>query len=331
MKKILLLGALAFGTSFAADLRFSTDGTYPPFSEINQQGQPSGFDIDLGNALCEQMQRKCTFSQIDWDGLIPALKSKKTDLLVASMNATEERAKSIAFSDPYYVNPGITVRAVGSKLELTEEGLKGKTIGVLRASTFDNYATDKWGKWANIQRYNSQEEANLDAVAGRVDVLFADKVVLEEGFLARLGKDEQGKFEQFGAEIDDEKYFGKGISIGVRKEDTELLKDVNAALKAIKENGTYKKINDKYFKTDISGGTAKAAASSDESSGGTAKAAADTKAEGAKAEDSKAAEAAKAEDSKAAKANAEDSKAAEDAKSEAKDAKSKKDAKAQTK
>ena len=319
MKKILLLGAIAFGTSFAADLRFSTDGTYPPFSEINQQGQPSGFDIDLGNALCEQMQRKCTFSQIDWDGLIPALKSKKTDLLVASMNATEERAKSIAFSDPYYVNPGITVRAVGSKLELSEEGLKGKTIGVLRASTFDNYATDKWGKWANIQRYNSQEEANLDAVAGRVDVLFADKVVLEEGFLARLGKDEQGKFEQFGAEIDDEKYFGKGISIGVRKEDTELLKDVNAALKAIKENGTYKKINDKYFKTDISGGTAKAAASSDESSGGTAKAAADTKAEGAKAEDSGAAEA-KAEDSKAAEAKAEEPKA-EGAKSEGQDAK----------
>ena len=105
----------------------------------------------------------------------------------------------------------------------------------------------------------------------------------------------------------------------MRKEDTELLKEVNAALKAIKENGTYKKINDKYFKTDISGGTAKAAASSDESSEGTAKAAADTKAEGAKAEDSVAAEA-KAEDSKAAEAKAEEPKA-EGAKSEGQDAK----------
>ena len=123
----------------------------------------------------------------------------------------------------------------------------------MRASIFDNYVTDKFPD-ANIQRYTSQEEANLDAVAGRVDLLFADKIVMEDGFLQReAGKD----FEQAGTEVNDKTYFGEGISIAVRKEDDKLREDLNAALKAIKENGVYKKVNDKYFKYDISGGTAK--------------------------------------------------------------------------
>ena len=200
------------------------------------------------------MKRECEFTQTDWDGLIPALKTQKIDVILASMNANEERKKSIAFTDPYYVNPGIFARAKGSAIELSEAGLKGKVIGVLRASVFDEYATEHYGKMADIQRYNTQEEANLDALAGRVDVLFADKVVLEDGFLRR---DEGKDFEAFGPEVNDEKYFGEGISIGVRKEDEQLKNDLNAALKAIRENGEYKKINDKYFSYDISGGTAK--------------------------------------------------------------------------
>lgn len=255
MKKILALAVFAAASVHAADvLRFSTDGAYPPFSETDAAGNMVGFDIDIGKALCAEMKRECEFTQTDWDGLIPALKTQKIDVILASMNANEERKKSIAFTDPYYVNPGIFARAKGSNIELSEESLKGKVIGVLRASVFDEYATEHYGKTADVQRYNTQEEANLDALSGRVDVLFADKVVLEDGFLRR---DEGKDFEAFGPEVNDEKYFGEGISIGVRKEDEQLKNDLNAALKAIRENGEYKKINDKYFSYDISGGTAK--------------------------------------------------------------------------
>ncbi|MDO5090601.1 MAG: transporter substrate-binding domain-containing protein [Cardiobacteriaceae bacterium] len=255
MKKIIALAVFAAMSAHAADaLRFSTDGGYPPFSETNDKGEMIGFDIDIGKALCAEMKRECTFEQTDWDGLIPALKTNKIDVILASMNANEERRQSIAFTDPYYVNPGIFVRAKGNAVALSEEGLKGKVIGVLRASVFDSYATDKYEKMATIQRYTSQEEANLDAVAGRVDVLFADKLVLEDGFLRR---DEGKDFEAFGEEVNEEKYFGEGISIGVRKEDEQLRADLNAALKAILENGEYKKVNDKYFPYDISGGLAK--------------------------------------------------------------------------
>ena len=257
MKKILTLALAAAITApaFAADdgvLILATNGTYPPFSEIDNSGKMTGFDIDIGLALCAEMKRQCRFEQMDWEGLIPALKAKKVDALVTSMNDTPKRRESVAFTDPYYSNPGLFVRAKGSNIEPTPEGVKGKTIGVLRASIFDNYVTDKFPD-ANIQRYTSQEEANLDAVAGRVDLLFADKIVMEDGFLQRdVGKD----FEQAGAEVNDKTYFGEGISIAIRKDDDKLREDLNAALKAIKANGAYKKVNDKYFKYDISGGTA---------------------------------------------------------------------------
>ena len=257
MKKILALALTAAfaAPAFAADdvLVFSTDGTYPPFSETGSDGKMTGFDIDIGLALCAQMKRECRYEQLDWEGLIPALKTHKIDAIVASMNDTPERRESISFTDPYYSNPGIFVRVKGSSVEPTPEGVKGKTIGVQRATIFDNYVTDKFPD-AHIQRYTSIEEANLDAVAGRLDLIFADKFVMQDGFLQR---DEGKDFEQAGADVNDKKYFGDGISIGVRKDDDKLREDLNAALKAIKANGAYKKVNDKYFKYDISGGTAK--------------------------------------------------------------------------
>ena len=257
MKKILTLAlAVAFTAPVLAAedvLILATNGTYPPFSEIDSSGKMIGFDIDIGLALCAQMKRECRYEQMDWESLIPALKGKKVDALVTSMNDTPKRRESVSFTDPYYANPGLFVRAKGSNIEPTPEGVKGKTVGVLRASIFDTYVTDNFPD-ANIQRYTSQEDANQDALAGRVDLLFADKIVMEDGFLQR---DEGKDFEQAGTDVDDKKYFGAGISIGVRKDDDKLREDLNAALKAIKENGEYKKVNDKYFKYDISGGTAK--------------------------------------------------------------------------
>lgn len=253
MKKIIsLVLAGLFLNVQAQTLKISTDGAYPPFSEVNDKGEMIGFDIEIGKALCAEMKRECEFVQTDWDGLIPALQTKKIDVILASMNATEERKKSVLFSDAYYTNPGIFARAKGSTIELTDEGLKGKVVGVLKGSTFDYYVSDKF-KTATIQRYNTQEEANLDAIAGRVDVLMADLVVLQDGFLLR---EEGQKFEAFGEPVNDETYFG-GIAIGVRLDDKELVESLNKALQAIKDNGEYKKINDQFFKYDVSGGSAK--------------------------------------------------------------------------
>lgn len=251
MKKLYLLSLMAAAMPLMAKpLIIATDGAYPPFSEVDASGNMIGFDIDIAKALCAEMKRECEFKQIDWEGLIPALNNEQIDAIVASMNANDERRQVIEFTQPYYHNPGIFVRAKGSNVEMTEAGLKGKTIGVLSASVFDTYATDHFEKWAKIDRYTSQDDANLDAKKGVVDVLFADKIVLQDGFLAReIGTG----FEQFGAEIDEPKYFGEGISIGVRKADTALRDAFNQAIINIRANGEYQKVNDKYFSYDIYG------------------------------------------------------------------------------
>lgn len=253
MKKLLLAAAAALAvTTVQAEkpLVVATDGNYPPFSEVNAQGEMTGFDIDIAKALCKQMQRECVIKQIDWDGLIPALQNEQIDAIIASMNANDERRKSIDFTEPYYNNPGMWVRKKGSNIELTPEGLKGKTIGVLTSSIWDNYATAKYGSIAKIDRYPSQDDANIDAQKGVLDVLLADKIVMEDGFLRR---DSGKNFEAFGETVADKQYLGDGISIGVRKSDIKLRDDFNQAIKAIRANGEYKKVNDKYFNYDIYG------------------------------------------------------------------------------
>ena len=250
MKKlfVMMLGATLAAHALAdgKPLVFATDGNYPPFSEMASDGQMTGFDIDIGKALCAQMQRECRFEQLDWEGLIPALMTNKVDVILASMNDTPERRQRFAFTDPYYKIPGLFVRPAGSKTEPTADGVKGKVVGVLRASIFDNYATAKFPD-ADIQRFTSQEDANAAAVAGRVDLLFADKIVMDD-FL----RHDDGKGFEAAGETDDPEYFGAGIAIGVRKDDNQLREDLNAALKAIQENGAYKKVNDQYFPYDVS-------------------------------------------------------------------------------
>jgi len=129
--------------------------------------------------------------------------------------------------------------------------LKGKTVGVQRATTHDNFVTAKFGDAVKIKRYATQDEAYLDAVAGRIDLLLADSVAMDDGFL----KTDKGKDWEFvGPGYTEVKYFGEGAGIAVRKKDKDLVAKFNKAIKAIRANGTYKKINAKYFKFDVYGG-----------------------------------------------------------------------------
>lgn len=231
------------------DLKIGIEGAYPPFSQTNKDGEVTGFDIDIANALCEEMKRQCTFINIDWDGLIPALKGRKIDAIIASMKATEERKKSIDFTDRYYREPGRLVRKKGSNIEYTKDGMKGKAIGVQTSTTFDNQMTDLFGDVADIKRYTNMNEVYLDLLSGRLDVGVASTLVLKNAFLQKDGKD----FEFFGPNLTEEKYQGTGTAIGIRKNSDTLRKSFNDAIKALRDSGKYKTINDKYFDFDIYG------------------------------------------------------------------------------
>jgi arginine/ornithine transport system substrate-binding protein len=232
-------------------IRIGVEGAFPPFSQLGTDGKLKGFDIDMANALCAEMKAECVLAQQDWDGMIPALNARKFDAIIASMSITDERKKQVAFSDKYYQTPARFVAKTGAKLEATPAVLKGKKIGVQRATTQDRYLTDLY-KDSEIKRYAKQDEAFLDLVAGRVDALFVDSVAANDGFL----KTPQGKaFGFFGPLFKDEKYFGLGAGVAMRKKDTALTDKFNAAIKAIRANGEYTKLQNKYFDFDVYGDT----------------------------------------------------------------------------
>ena len=258
MKKLLpLISALVLSGASAlamaqdwSEIRIGVEGAYPPFSAVTTSGELYGFDIDIANALCDEIGATCTLVQQDWDGIIPALLARKFDAIIASMSITEERKKKVAFSIKYYNTPGKFAQKKGSGIEISEEGLKGKTVGVQRATTHDNFVTEVFGDAVEVKRYGTQDEAYLDAKAGRLDLLLADSVAMSEGFLAT---DEGADWEFVGPGFSDPKYFGEGAGVAIRKKDEDLVELFSNAIMAIRENGTYKEINDKYFDFDVYG------------------------------------------------------------------------------
>lgn len=258
MKSILFAGftamCAAIGAFGSADavaqakaLRIGVEAAYPPFSEVGPDGKLKGFDIDIANALCEQMKAQCTLVQTPFDGMIPALQAKKIDAVVASMSITEERAKQVAFTDKYYQTPARAVAKFGANIDPTPAGLTGKRVGVQRGTTHDRYATETF-KGAEIVRYVKQDDAYADLGAGKVDVLLVDGVAAAMGFL----KTDAGRaFKFVGPAYNDPKHFGQGAGIALRKADAAQVEQFNAAIKAIRSNGVYKKIADTYFRFDI--------------------------------------------------------------------------------
>ena len=254
MKKALVaitLGALC-ATSFAQgkDLKVAIDPTYEPFTFKTHDGKPTGFDVDIALALCEQIKRKCVFVEQVWDSMIAGLMARKYDVIISSMSVTEERLKQIDFTDKYYNTPSRVVLRKAFKYD-GPASVKGKTIGVLKASTQEKYALGELKPaGADVRSYEAQDQVYLDIKAGRLDGTVADHVEVTGGFLSKPeGKD----FELKGEELYIPKYFGIGAGIGLRKGQDALKGELNAAIKAIRTNGTYKKINDKYFKFDVYG------------------------------------------------------------------------------
>jgi polar amino acid transport system substrate-binding protein len=245
-KKILLAAAatLAFGTSaVAADkLKLGTEGAYPPFNLIDASGQVGGFDVEIGQALCAKMKVECEVVTSDWDGIIPALNAKKFDFLIASLSITEERKVAVDFTNPYYTNKLQFVAPKGKEFKTDKASLQGKVIGAQRATIAGTWLEDNLDGVVELKLYDTQENAYLDLSSGRLDGILADSFVQWEWLKSDAGKGFEFKGDPV---FDNDK-----IGIAVRKGD-ELRVKLNAALAEIVADGTYKKINDKYFPFSI--------------------------------------------------------------------------------
>ncbi len=239
----LTAATLGTGMSQAADkVRIATEGAWAPFNYIDASGKAQGFDVDIANALCDKLGYECTIVTQDWDGLIPALNVKKFDAIVASMSITKERMKQVDFTDPYYSGGLRYLAAKGKSFDTSEAGLKGKVIGAQRATVAGLYLEDNLADVVSIKLYDNNDAVYLDLQAGRLDGALSDELPTYNWLQSDAGKDFEFKGEAFAK---DDK-----IGIAVRKGDKLRMK-FNRALAEILNDGTYEKINAKYFPFSI--------------------------------------------------------------------------------
>jgi arginine/ornithine transport system substrate-binding protein len=250
MKKTLV--AIGCALSLAAsglmakdwkEIKIAVDAPYEPFEYKNPDGTLTGFEVDLGNAVCKDINVKCEWVIQAWDGIIPGLLARKYDAIMSSMSITSERAEKVLFSEPYYNTPSAWFgKADKSTLDVTnQESLKGKSVGVQRGTLQDTYASEKFGDIADIKRYTTADDLVLDLKGGRLDLVFLDYPVGEQTIVNDADY----------VVIGDHVKVGEGVGVAFRKKDADLAGKFNVSLKKLKSDGTYDAIMKKYFKYDI--------------------------------------------------------------------------------
>ncbi|MDH2924270.1 amino acid ABC transporter substrate-binding protein (PAAT family) [Nicoletella semolina] len=238
MKKLLLatlISTASFG--YAQDITFAMEPSYPPFELTNEKGEIIGFDVDIANAICQEINATCHFKSQSFDSLIPSLIKGRGgfDAAISAMDITEARAKQVAFTAPYYESSASFISLKG-KTDLAS----AKNIGVQNGTTYQQYINAE-AKQYSPKSYPSLQDAILDLKNGRIDILFGDTDVLRD----ILSKNPELDF--VGERVSDKRYFNNGLGIAVNKSNRELVESLNKGITAIKANGEYQKIYDKWL------------------------------------------------------------------------------------
>ncbi|MBC7740450.1 MAG: transporter substrate-binding domain-containing protein [Candidatus Saccharibacteria bacterium] len=249
---LALMASLAFGgAGMAEPVKIGVAAEpYPPFTSPDAAGNWVGWEIDFMKAVCKQAALDCVVTPTAWDGIIPALTAGQIDVIMSSMSITAERAKTIDFSDKYYNTPTMIMVAKDSTITPDEAGLTGKIIGVQVSTTHDAYVQKHFAPVAaEVKTYQTQDEANQDLSAGRLDAVQADSIALQSFLDSDVGK---ACCKSAGMVAEDVDILGPGVGFGLRKGDP-LKETLNAAIKAIRADGTYDAISKPYFNFDIYG------------------------------------------------------------------------------
>jgi polar amino acid transport system substrate-binding protein len=239
--------AMGVSAAFAQDtIKFGVAAEpYKPFTVKGADGNWTGWEVDLRDAVCREIKVKCEWVETAWDGIIPALLAKKFDVIWSSMTITEERAKTISFTDKYYKTGTAILAAKDAKLTADEAGLTGKVLGAQVSTTQLDYANKYFkGVVKELKTYQTQDEVNQDLAAGRIDAQIVDSIPGQDFVNSDAGK---ACCIYVGDVKDDLELLGPGQGAGLRKEDNELREKINAAIKKIRASG-------EYFTMDIYGG-----------------------------------------------------------------------------
>ncbi|RVJ84259.1 ABC transporter substrate-binding protein [Sinorhizobium meliloti] len=245
---------LSAGPANADTLRVGMECTYAPFNYRTSDGKLEGYDVDVAKGISEIIGVDFEYVCQEWDGMIPALLANKFDLIIASMSITDKRKEQIDFSSPYRNSVGRIVGPVGKDLKLFDdkgqpvvENFDGLRIGVERASTYFEWFSAKLPK-ADLVLYDSNEAMYLDLKNGRVDVIMTNPMKAHLSFLSGEGK---GKYEFIGPEVNEPKFFGPGVGVGLRKGNDELRDKISAAIRKLIREGKLKEYALKIFPFQI--------------------------------------------------------------------------------
>ena len=270
-KKTILtvLASLLLVINVNADsIKIGTEGAYPPWNSKDAAGNLIGFEVELANELCKIMKHNCTIVEQDWDGMIPALVSRKFDAIMAGMSITDERKKTINFSQGYADEVASLAVMKGSKneglktlsainltdisadeqatLDTLTKAFKGKTIGVQTATIHQNFLDSGLMGEVKVRTYKTQDEVNLDLAAGRIDAALAAAVAFTD-YAEKSGKAVVLTGPTFAGGD-----FGNGVGVGIRKGDSKLLNDFNAAIDKARDEGIISRLAIKHFGFDAS-------------------------------------------------------------------------------
>ncbi len=243
----LAAAVLSAGIASAEEVKIGIAAEpYPPFASLDSSGNWVGWEIDVINAVCAAAELECVITPVAWDGIIPSLTGQQIDAIMASMSITEERLKSIDFSDPYYNTPAVIVADKSMDIEATPESLAGKIIGI-QASTIHQAYAQEYFKDSELRVYQTQDEANQDLFAGRIDATQADSIAMADF----VNSDAGACCEIKGSVKDDPAILGRGVGAGVRKGQDDLLDALNKGIAAILADGTHEEITSNYFSASI--------------------------------------------------------------------------------
>lgn len=219
-------------------LTMAMSGQYPPFNFVNDRNELTGFDVEIGQEISRRIGVTGLPISTAWDGIIAGLLAKKHDLICGSMAITDERLKSIDFSDPYYRSGAQMFVKQGSPIQSVEE-MAGKKIGVTLGTTFETWIRDNI-KDVDIRTYKGDPDIILEVTNGRLDGFVTDRIV---GALAI--KDKGAAIQMVGDLLYEEK-----MGIALRQNNPELKQAINDALQAMKDDGTYQEISMKWLGID---------------------------------------------------------------------------------
>lgn len=233
-----------------SEVRLGVDIPYEPFMYREADGTLTGFEIELGNAVCDYLEINCTWVEQDWDGIIPGLLARNYDAIMSSMAITDERAQRVLFSEAYYTTPSSWITTRERDIDIEDRAsLEGLTVGVQRATNQDNYVTELYGDILEIRRYTGVDDVVTDLMAGRLDLTFMDYPIAEAAIEIDTPESEFQRISDFIKKP--EHIFGKGVGVAFRPRDEALAERFNKALSELKENGTYDEIMNRYFKYDV--------------------------------------------------------------------------------